>query len=203
MEIKDMNTKDKILYTSLRLFSKKGYDGVSMREIAAEVGIKGASIYAHFKGKQDIFDAIFEKMKTSYDAFAPTLGAPVDGNMQEAQMLSGAGEETLFAMAEGLFSLYAKDEFMVMTRQLLQSEQYRNEVAAKYLKEYYFDMPIQFQTMIFEGMKASGLFTGKDAGVMALQFYSPIYVTLCAYDLGKDYDECIEQLQEHIHSWKY
>ena len=54
-----MTTKKRIIIESLRLFASKGYDGVSMREIAAAVGIKGASIYNHFKGKEDIFLAIF------------------------------------------------------------------------------------------------------------------------------------------------
>ena len=38
---KVISTKEKILITSLKLFSEKGFDGVSMREIAAAVGIKG------------------------------------------------------------------------------------------------------------------------------------------------------------------
>lgn len=38
-------TKDKIFDTALDLFSKKGYDSVSVRTIASEVGIKESSIY--------------------------------------------------------------------------------------------------------------------------------------------------------------
>ena len=49
------STKERIIFESLNLFSQKGYDGVSMRDIAAAVGIKGASIYNHFKGKEEIF----------------------------------------------------------------------------------------------------------------------------------------------------
>ena len=35
-----MNTKEKIFDVSLDLFSKKGYDSVSLNEIAERVGIK-------------------------------------------------------------------------------------------------------------------------------------------------------------------
>ena len=35
-----MNTKEKIFDVSLDLFSKKGYDSVSLKEIAEGVGIK-------------------------------------------------------------------------------------------------------------------------------------------------------------------
>ena len=34
------NTKETILFESLKLFADKGYDGVTVRDIAAEVGIK-------------------------------------------------------------------------------------------------------------------------------------------------------------------
>ena len=34
---KELTTKEKIVYESLKLFSKKGYTGVSMREIARSV----------------------------------------------------------------------------------------------------------------------------------------------------------------------
>ena len=35
-----MNNKEKIFQVSIDLFSKYGYDGVSVRQIAREVGIK-------------------------------------------------------------------------------------------------------------------------------------------------------------------
>ena len=46
-------TKDKIFDTALDLFSKKGYDSVSVRTIASEVGIKESSIYNHYKLSTD------------------------------------------------------------------------------------------------------------------------------------------------------
>ena len=41
-----INNKDKIFEISIELFSKHGYDGVSIRQIAREVGIKESSIYS-------------------------------------------------------------------------------------------------------------------------------------------------------------
>ncbi len=55
-----MNTKEKIFDVSLDLFSKKGYDSVSLREIAEEVGIKKSSIYSHYASKEAILMDIFE-----------------------------------------------------------------------------------------------------------------------------------------------
>ena len=55
-----MNTKEKIFDVALDLFSKKGYDSVSLREIAEEVGIKKSSIYSHYPSKEAILISIFE-----------------------------------------------------------------------------------------------------------------------------------------------
>ena len=59
-------TKERIIYESLRLFSEKGYDGVSMREIAAAVEIKAASLYAHFDGNNRPFIAPSDRWSTHH-----------------------------------------------------------------------------------------------------------------------------------------
>jgi AcrR family transcriptional regulator len=41
------------------MFSEYGYDGVSMRDLAKEVGITNPSIYNHFASKKDILDSIY------------------------------------------------------------------------------------------------------------------------------------------------
>ena len=56
-----MTTKERIIDQALDLFSRKGYDGVSVRDISGAVGIKESSLYNHFKNKQDIFDTIVEE----------------------------------------------------------------------------------------------------------------------------------------------
>ena len=52
------NTKEAVAKAALRLFAEHGYDGVSMRDIAAAVDVKPASLYKHFSGKQALFDAV-------------------------------------------------------------------------------------------------------------------------------------------------
>ena len=46
--------KDRILDVARTLFAKRGYGGVSMRDIAKTVGMTQSSIYNHFDGKQSI-----------------------------------------------------------------------------------------------------------------------------------------------------
>lgn len=51
-------TIDKIKLEAMKLFAVNGYEKTSMQLIADNVGIKKASLYAHFKGKEDIFLSI-------------------------------------------------------------------------------------------------------------------------------------------------
>ena len=53
------STKDKILRTAAKMFSERGYENVTMRELAKVVGIKSASIYHHFPSKEDIIKHLY------------------------------------------------------------------------------------------------------------------------------------------------
>jgi AcrR family transcriptional regulator len=53
-------TKGKIFDTAVRMFYENGYNQVSMREIAKQVGIKAASIYNHFESKESILKAMYD-----------------------------------------------------------------------------------------------------------------------------------------------
>lgn len=55
-------TRDKILAAALSLFSKNGYKGTSLTDIAKVVGIQKPSIYNHFKSKEEIYLTIYEKV---------------------------------------------------------------------------------------------------------------------------------------------
>jgi len=59
-------TKRKIIEASLMLFSRNGFNGTSIREIAKAVGIKGSSIYNHFENKDDILRKVFEYSKADH-----------------------------------------------------------------------------------------------------------------------------------------
>lgn len=54
-----LDTKSQIFNAALRLFAVNGYENVSIRAIADAVGIKTASIYYHYKNKEEILDACY------------------------------------------------------------------------------------------------------------------------------------------------
>jgi AcrR family transcriptional regulator len=55
-------TRDVILDAAERRFADRGFAGVSMREIAAEAGLKNqASLYHHFKDKRALYEAVLSR----------------------------------------------------------------------------------------------------------------------------------------------
>lgn len=52
------DTKQRIFDISTELFSEKGYDNVSIKEIAMHVGVSEGAIYRHYVGKEEILDSI-------------------------------------------------------------------------------------------------------------------------------------------------
>ncbi|WP_410784784.1 TetR/AcrR family transcriptional regulator [Kribbella sp. C-35] len=55
------DTRAAIQRVALELFTRKGYEATSLREIADELGIQKPSLYYHFKGKEDILRALFDE----------------------------------------------------------------------------------------------------------------------------------------------
>ena len=68
-----MDTKSKIINSSIKFFLDLGYENTSLSMIAEDIGIKKPSIYYHFKNKEELFtictfyilESIEEKVLTS------------------------------------------------------------------------------------------------------------------------------------------
>jgi AcrR family transcriptional regulator len=60
---------DEVLEAALEAFSKKGFKGTSLDEIAEMVGITKGAIYWHFKNKVDLYNAVDEFATKQWDSF--------------------------------------------------------------------------------------------------------------------------------------
>ena len=68
-----------IEYVASTLFRERGYAGTSVRDIARALDIQGASLYAHVASKQDVLQAIVERMASRFEAAADEALASIDG----------------------------------------------------------------------------------------------------------------------------
>ena len=106
-----MHTKQRILQEALRLFSRKGYDAVSVEQIADAVGVKAPSLYKHYKSKQDIFDAIFEETAKRYGAFTDSISVHLGDSAQDLQVFRTITADGLVEKVKSLISYSLHDEF--------------------------------------------------------------------------------------------
>ena len=65
--------KNEILDVAERLFCSKGFDSTSTNDILNEIGIARGTLYYHFKSKEDILDAMIERLTNQIVAKAATI----------------------------------------------------------------------------------------------------------------------------------
>jgi AcrR family transcriptional regulator len=71
-------TREQILEAGWGLARAQGLTGWTMRELAAAVGIRAPSLYAHFASKHEIFDAMFADGYRAFIARTDAVELPSD-----------------------------------------------------------------------------------------------------------------------------
>lgn len=61
-----MSTKQAIIEAAAWLFAEKGYEGMTIKEIAKKVGITPPAVYAFFKNKEDVFFHIYKEVLNTH-----------------------------------------------------------------------------------------------------------------------------------------
>lgn len=82
MTTSNSNTRETILAVAAGLYAGRGYDGVSMRDVAAAVGVGPANLYHHFKDKdaliRETLSWVFSRQAASLEALLAGDGGPLD-----------------------------------------------------------------------------------------------------------------------------
>lgn len=194
-----MNTKEKIIYESLTLFSTRGFNAISVRDIAKAVGIKASSIYNHFKNKQDIFDTIVGRYSEHINNFflSMIIETNKNGIMLNNKNLT---DDQFFIKSLDMFKFCLQDEYMVKFRKLLTIEQFSNSKIADLYNKLFIEDVLNFQSKIFESLMNSNILIKKDPYTLALQFYSPVFLLFYKYGSIKDTE--LVSLKKHIIEFK-
>ena len=193
------STRQRILDEALTLFSIRGFERVTVAEIAEAVGIKAPSLYNHFKSKRDIFDAILDEMKLGYDQ--QTASMQMDGRDADKNkpLYDGISEDGIIKMSTDLFLYFLHDDKERKFRKMLMIEQFNDENLADVYTKQYVDFPLAFQTDTYKMLISIGVRIPEDPQIMALQYYAPVYLYLRVCDRHPEREaEATKILQRHF-----
>ena len=197
-----MSTKTKILEVSLELFAKKGFDGVSVREIAKEVGVRESALYKHYKNKEDILEKIVEEMIVSIRSGYELRHVPETLAVGVVEGYRNIIEEQLCEMSWSIFKMFTEDFRLSNFRRLLMREQFQNKIIAEYYNKFFLKGVIESQSKTFLQLVDSGFFRKADERIIALQFYGPILLLFQQYDCEPEKkDEIKEMLFKHVRAF--
>jgi|SRR5579884_2722142 len=121
-EVKKQETRQEIAETAMRLFVERGFDHVTVAEVAAAARVSEKTVFNYFPSKEDLF---FDEVPARQVALAAAIGTREPGEsivaalhrMQaaECRRLTTPGFATFARVIEGSPALQAK-ELEVMAR---------------------------------------------------------------------------------------
>jgi AcrR family transcriptional regulator len=199
LDKENQSTKRRIINEALTLFSTKGYESVTVAEIAKAVGVTAPALYKHYKSKQDIFSAILEIMKDSYDKQAAAMHMDGRDAEKDQTLYIDAGVDATVKRSLDLFIYFLHDDNERKFRKMLTLEQYMNaDLAAVYIKQYV-DFPLAYQSTLFGLMVGAGATILENPQIMALQYYAPVYFYLRMCDCKPEREaEALSTLEQHF-----
>lgn len=197
--MKQEDTKKIILKKALELFSERGYDSVSVGEIAQKVGIKAPSLYNHYKSKEEIFQAIVNETAERYEKGTDIIDIHVANVSRDIPSFKKIAAESLTEKVKQIFLYSLHDETVSRFRKMMTIEQFRSEKLAKLYSERYVDRIIAYHADIFRSLIAAGEIVNVDPITLATFYVSPIITLLGVCDRQPEREaECLDKLEKHV-----
>lgn len=172
-----MTTKEKILDTALELFSRQGYDGASVRDIARAVGIRESSLYNHFPSKRALFDGIVDFCVQQAELYFRGSGLPFDQG-DDTSLYQGIPAERLHALIERTFRYFFDDSWNARFRRLLLLSQFAEPRCRDIYRQLYRDKCVQVQAFIFSALMDRGELRREDPLAVAAEFHGPMFMLI-------------------------
>ncbi|MCR4426639.1 MAG: TetR/AcrR family transcriptional regulator [Firmicutes bacterium] len=156
------STRENILEAAIDLFSEKGFDAVSVREITRKVGIRESSLYNHFRSKDELLDVIFETFKTEF-------GKVILDEKMIQEDLSGMDPEIY--LQHHLLTLRDRiTPAMQRIWKIVYMEQFRDKRARDFVIREIIGRPAAFYAKVFTAMAEKGVIKPMDPQLLSDEY---------------------------------
>lgn len=185
-------SKEKIMTTALELFSKYGYDAVSISAIASKLGVTKGALYRHYESKNDLFEAILDKVRNVDRENAESNSLPIDNDSE--YYISNLDDFIEFTIKQ--FQFYTLDEFGSAFRRVVVLEQFRNGEMIHLYQDIFLNGPIKYTQKVFNTLIKDNKIIEYDSYQLALEFYSPFFTLLSLSDHTANKLALVNELRE-------
>lgn len=177
-------TKKGIFEAAIKIFSKNGYKGATMDEIALEAGVAKGTLYYHFKSKEEIFRFIIIE----------GIGVLTD-EISEVANIDNNPEENLRKICKTqLTVLYRNKDFFKVLMSQLWGKEIRQIELREHLQKYIRNIEVYIKDAMDKGFIKKG-----DSYFIAYTFFGSL-VSAAIYELvnqDKEIDEVVNDLIEY------
>ena len=161
----EATTKERILDAALVSFAEHGYKGTNLRDLAAGMGLSKSALYKHFASKDEIWNAVIDRMESYYTA---RFGSPENIPQTPASCAE------LYQMTMRMLDFTMHDEKVILTRRLLLTEQFRDERARHFATLHFLTGTKDIFTKVFAQMMDAGVLKRDDPEQLAFAYTAPI-----------------------------
>lgn len=172
-----MNTKESIEQIALSLFSKRGYNAVSIRDICKEVGIKESTIYYYFQNKRAIMDSVLNKINLMINEMRGQFNATFE-------LVTDVDENAMCEVAVAFLMNYFLNPYVCQMIAVLSIERMADQNAQEVYHKIVFELPLQQQEKVFQKMMDRGYISVNSPNVLAQEYYAVIYFAFQKNCLG-------------------
>ena len=191
------DTKGKILVTALQLFARDGYEAVSVRNIAEELGMTKGALYRHYKNKRDIFDSIVDRMIQIDVQRAKEYQMPIEQYDKMSDSYENTSLENIEKYTVKQLKFWTEDNFALLFRRMLTLEQYRNAEMAELYSQCIVEGPVSYMEDLFRELTKKGVLKEENPRQLAVEYYAPLFLLISMFDKKGENEDYVEILRNH------
>lgn len=192
---KFVGTKKAIFESAIELFVLKGFNEISLRDIAGRVGVRQSTIYNHFKSKQEILDTIYDFYCHYFLTDRP------DMNEMERVLQDGSFADIMACIRYNFKEEY-EQKMSDITKIVFQRIAI-DDRAKQIAKSLVVDESIEYVEAVFDRGVEIGRFAQFDTHAMAVFINSVRVFTLYNWIVDPSVDTTIKLMEDEQNLYRY